>query len=60
MLRYEYSRKDIARSVGRSERTISWWRTSRTQPSIQDLQKIAKLEGLSVTELLDLGKTTHK
>lgn len=55
MSKFDLSRKDISDVTGRNVRTISWWRSGKTQPSTMDLQKISKSVDMTIDDFLELG-----
>ena len=42
----------LAEQMGKSENTISRWCSNKSQPSLEDLFKIAELLGVDYTELI--------
>ena len=42
----------LAEHMGKSENTISRWCSNKSQPSLEDLFKIAELLGVDYTELI--------
>ena len=44
--------KWLAEQMGKSENTISRWCSNKSQPSLEDLFKIAELLGVDYTELI--------
>lgn len=48
----ELSQADIARSLGVTRQAISSWETGRTEPSINDIEKLSLIFNCSKSELL--------
>lgn len=52
----EKTNKWLSEKIGKSPVSVSRWCTNETQPSIQDLNKIAELLGVDVRDLLVSNK----
>lgn len=49
------SQEEVAEKLGVSRQTISKWETEETIPDIYQAKKLAKIYGLSLDELMDVG-----
>lgn len=52
----EKTNKWLSQNIGKSPVTISRWVTNDTQPSVEDLSKIAELLDVDIRELLISSK----
>ena len=46
----------LAEQMGKSENTISRWCSNKSQPSLEDLFRIAELLQVELTDLVRMGK----
>ena len=52
MAEKQLSGKWLANEIGRTENTVSRWRSNKVQPSLENLLEIAKVLKVNVRELL--------
>ena len=53
---HNYTQEELAKKLDISRQAISKWETGTTLPDLEILLKISKLYGLTINEILEIGR----